>query len=110
MTTTVAAATANSAASTTQAVNNSASQQLAGNFNEFLQMLTTQLQNQDPLSPMDANSFTQELVEFSSVEQQINTNTNMQTMISLQQASTDLAGLQFRLRDILNRQPVARPA
>lgn len=95
MTTTVAAATANSAASTTQAVNNSASQQLAGNFNEFLQMLTTQLQNQDPLSPMDANSFTQELVEFSSVEQQINTNTNMQTLISLQQATTDLAGLQL---------------
>lgn len=95
MTTTAAAATANSAASTTQAVNSSASQQLAGNFDEFLQMLTTQLQNQDPLSPLDANSFTQELVQFSSVEQQINTNTNMQTLISLQQATTDLAGLQL---------------
>ena len=95
MTTTTAVSTANSATATAQAVNGSASQQLAGNFNEFLQMLTTQLQNQDPLSPMDANSFTQELVEFSSVEQQINTNTNMQTLISLQQATTDLAGLQL---------------
>jgi len=95
MTTSTAVPTANSAASTTQAVNSSASQQLAGNFDEFLQMLTTQLQNQDPLSPMDANSFTQELVQFASVEQQIDTNTNMQTLISLQQATTDLAGLQL---------------
>ncbi len=94
-TTTTTAATNNSAASTAAAVNSSASQQIAGNFDEFLQILTTQLQNQDPLDPMDTNSFTQELVEFASVEQQIDTNTNMQTLISLQQASTDLAGLQL---------------
>lgn len=85
--------TSNSAATTAVGINNTSSQQIAGNFDEFLQILTTQLQNQDPLSPMDANSFTQELVEFASVEQQIDTNTNMQTMISLQQATTDLAGL-----------------
>jgi flagellar basal-body rod modification protein FlgD len=72
-----------------------ASQQLAGNFDTFLQLLTTQLQNQDPLDPMDTNSFTQELVEFSSVEQQIDMNTNMQTMISLQQASSDVSALQL---------------
>ncbi len=95
MTTTTTTATSNSAASTAAAVNSSASQQIAGNFDEFLQILTTQLQNQDPLDPMDTNSFTQELVEFASVEQQIDTNTNMQTLISLQQASTDLAGLQL---------------
>jgi flagellar basal-body rod modification protein FlgD len=95
MTTTTNPVTSNSAAATAQGVNNTSSQQIAGNFDEFLQILTTQLQNQDPLSPMDANSFTQELVEFASVEQQIDTNTNMQTMISLQQATTDLAGLQL---------------
>jgi flagellar basal-body rod modification protein FlgD len=94
-TTTTTPVTTNSAATTAAAVNGTSSQQIAGNFDEFLQILTTQLQNQDPLSPMDANSFTQELVEFASVEQQIDTNTNMQTMISLQQASTDLAGLQL---------------
>ncbi len=94
-TTTTSSVTSNSAAATTQAVNSSASQQIAGNFDEFLQLLTTQLQNQDPLDPMDTNSFTQELVEFASVEQQIDTNTNMQTLISLQQATTDLAGLQL---------------
>ena len=66
-------------------------QQLSGNFDTFLQLLTTQLQNQDPLSPMDSNQFTQQLVEFSGVEQQINTNDNLQSLISLslsQQASS----------------------
>ena len=67
-----------------------ASQQLAGNFDTFLKLLTTQLQNQDPMSPMDSNEFTQQLVAFSSVEQQINTNDNLQSLIALslsQQAS-----------------------
>src|ERR1700734_3492026 len=61
---------------------NSAMDQLSGNFDTFLQLLTTQLQNQDPLDPMDSNQFTQQLVEFSQVEQQINTNTNLQTLIT----------------------------
>src|ERR1700734_2480669 len=61
---------------------NSAMDQLSGNFDTFLQLLTTQLQNQDPLSPMDSNQFTQQLVEFSQVEQQIDSNTNLQTLIS----------------------------
>jgi flagellar basal-body rod modification protein FlgD len=49
-------------ATTASASSNSASQQLAGNFNMFLQLLTTQLQNQDPLSPLDTDQFTQQLV------------------------------------------------
>jgi len=60
----------------------SAAQQLSGNFDTFLQLLTTQLKNQDPSSPMDTNQFTQQLVEYSQVEQQIDTNTNLQTLIS----------------------------
>ncbi len=63
----------------------SATQQLTGNMNTFLQLLTTQLQNQDPMNPMDSDQFTQQLVEYSQVEQQINTNSNLQTLISLQQ-------------------------
>jgi flagellar basal-body rod modification protein FlgD len=60
---------------------------LTSNFSDFLNLLMTQLQNQDPTSPMDANSFTSELVEFSSVEQQINTNSNLTTLIQLTQAA-----------------------
>src|SRR5690348_5297014 len=54
------------------------------NFNTFLTLLTTQLQNQDPLSPVDTRQFTQQLVGFSEVEQQINTNKNLQQLIQLQ--------------------------
>ncbi|HEX3995185.1 MAG TPA: flagellar hook capping FlgD N-terminal domain-containing protein [Acetobacteraceae bacterium] len=81
--TTTPAAAASAAAST--AANPLVS--LTSNFGDFLNLLMTQLQNQDPTSPMDANSFTNELVEFSSVEQQINTNTSLTTLIQLTQAA-----------------------
>ncbi|MFL5336616.1 MAG: flagellar hook capping FlgD N-terminal domain-containing protein, partial [Geminicoccaceae bacterium] len=42
--------------------------QIAGNFQQFLQLLTTQLKNQSPLDPLDTNQFTQQLVQFASVE------------------------------------------
>src|SRR5256885_7048159 len=65
-----------------------AMKQLTGNFSTFLTLLTTQLKNQDPMSPMDSSQFTQQLVMFSQVEQQINTNSNLQTLIALGQANT----------------------
>lgn len=93
--TTTAATTGSQSAAAAQATGSSASQQLAGNFDDFLQLLTTQLQNQDPLDPLDTNSFTQELVEFTSVEQQIDMNTNMQTLIALQQSTAATSALQL---------------
>ena len=63
------------------------------NFNTFLTLLTTQLQNQDPLSPMDTNTFTQQLVSFSEVEQQIDTNNNLQSLIQLQTANETVSAL-----------------
>ena len=71
------------------------SQSIAGNFNTFLQLLTTQLQNQDPLSPLDTTQFTQQLVEFASVQQQLNMNTNLQTLIAMQQTSEATSALQL---------------
>jgi flagellar basal-body rod modification protein FlgD len=59
---------------------------LASNFQDFLGMLMTQLKNQDPTSPMDANQFTSELVQFSSVQQQIDTNASMTQLIQLGQS------------------------
>lgn len=59
-----------------------AQKQLSGNFDTFLTLLTTQLKNQDPLNPTDSNQFTQQLVEFSQVEQQINTNDNLKSLIN----------------------------
>jgi flagellar basal-body rod modification protein FlgD len=70
-------------------------QQIAGNFQQFLQLLTTQLQNQDPLSPMDTNQFTQQLVAFAQVEQQLKTNTDLDQLVSLNKTSQATAALSF---------------
>lgn len=66
---------------------------LGSNLNTFLTLLTTQLQNQDPTSPMDTTQFTQQLVEFSGVEQQINTNKDLQTLIALQTSSEAMSAM-----------------
>ena len=57
--------------------------QLAEDFDDFLRLLTTQLQNQDPLSPLDTNEFTSQLVQFAGVEQQINMNQKLNDLVSL---------------------------
>jgi flagellar basal-body rod modification protein FlgD len=95
MVTTPTAAPSSSSATIGTAANANAASQLAGNFDEFLKLLTTQLQHQDPLSPLDPNQFTQELVQFSSVEQQIQTNTSLSTLISLQQNAQVTSALGF---------------
>ena len=67
-------------------------QKLSGNFNDFLKLLMTQLQNQDPTSPTDVNQFTSELVQFAGVEQQIDTNANLTKLIQLTQGNSMLQG------------------
>lgn len=64
---------------------------IAGNFDTFLQLLTTQLKNQNPLDPLDTNQFTQQLVQFSSVEQAIKTNDNLENLLRLQLSSATTA-------------------
>jgi flagellar basal-body rod modification protein FlgD len=70
----------------TSAANSNPLGTLSSNFSDFLNLLMTQLQNQDPTSPLDANQFTTELVQFSQVEQQINTNSSLGQLIQLTQA------------------------
>jgi flagellar basal-body rod modification protein FlgD len=83
MTTTSVAATTNAATTTSQSAKAAAG--LSQTYDTFLKLLTTQLKNQDPLSPMDSTKFTEQLVQYSSVEQQISQNKNLETMISLLQ-------------------------
>ena len=88
--------TAVSSTSTTSAsAASSASSVLASDFDTFLQLLTTQLKNQDPTDPMDANQFTEQLVQFSQVEQQINMNKNLETMIAMLQSQQSSANLSY---------------
>ncbi len=58
--------------------------QLAEDMDQFMTLLTTQLQNQDPLEPMKTEEFTQQLVQFAGVEQQINMNASLEQLIALQ--------------------------
>jgi flagellar basal-body rod modification protein FlgD len=61
----------------------SSSTQLSDNYDTFLQLLTTQLQHQSPLEPLDANKFTDQLVQYSAVEQQIKTNESLEDLKSI---------------------------
>ena len=79
---TAASATSSSASPSTNALTS-----LSSNFNSFLNLLLTQLKNQDPASPMDANTFTTELVQFSGVEQQITTNSSLTQLIQATQGN-----------------------
>jgi flagellar basal-body rod modification protein FlgD len=68
---------------------------LKSNFSQFLQLLTTQLKNQNPLDPLDTNQFTQQLVQFAQVEQQLKQNDQLATLVSLQKTAQSTAALGF---------------
>lgn len=89
---TVPSATANNAAA---GASNSANAALAGTFDTFLKLLTAQLQNQDPLSPMDSAKFTEQLVQYSQVEQQISTNTKLDSLASKMNTSSAMGALSY---------------
>ncbi len=55
---------------------------LAESFDTFLALLTVQLKNQDPLSPMDSNQFTQQIVQMTGVEQQLLTNDLLKSLVA----------------------------
>ena len=55
---------------------------IADNFQTFLTLLTTQLQNQNPLDPLDTNQFTQQLVQFAGVEQQMKANDQLTSLVA----------------------------
>ena len=81
MSASISAASANAATSTAQ------TPRLAGDFNTFLTLLTTQIKNQSPTDPLDTNQMTNQLVQFASVEQQISMNQNLQRLLALEQTS-----------------------
>ena len=72
-----------SASAATQSATEASQSGLSANYELFLSMLTTQIQNQDPLDPLDSAEYTNQLVQYSSVEQSIQTNRNLEEMISL---------------------------
>ena len=88
-------ATINSATSATASLTGVDQKTLASNFTSFLQLLTTQLKNQNPLDPLDTNQFTQQLVQFAQVEQQLKSNDQLATLVALQKTAQATAALDF---------------
>ncbi len=71
---------------TASAISNSRST-IADNFDTFLNILTTQLKNQNPLEPLDTNQFTQQLVQFAGVEQQLKSNEQLKALLALEKSA-----------------------
>ena len=68
---------------------------IADNFQTFLTLLTTQLQNQNPLDPLDTNQFTQQLVQFAGVEQQLKSNEQLKTLVAMQKSAAATEALVY---------------
>jgi flagellar basal-body rod modification protein FlgD len=101
--TSIAAAGAASAASNANPADSKA--RIANNFDQFLQLLTTQLKNQNPLDPLDTNQFTQQLVQFAGVEQQIKTNDNLSALLIANKTQTMTNALGFVGSNVTFRGP-----
>lgn len=97
--TTAVASTA--AATTSPAAVDTSNKALAATFDTFLKLLTSQLQNQDPLSPMDSAKFTEQLVQYSQVEQQIATNKKLDTLATQLGAGNSTGALSYLGRTAL---------
>jgi flagellar basal-body rod modification protein FlgD len=81
------AVTSAGSAAATAATGKTPPKGIAQNFDAFLLLLTTQLKNQSPLDPLDTNQFTQQLVQFASVEQQIKQNETLSALLTATKAS-----------------------
>jgi flagellar hook assembly protein FlgD len=82
----------NSASATQLSLNNGLAS-LADNFQGFLTLLTTQLKNQDPTSPLDTNQFTQQITQMTGVEQQLLSNQLLQQLVTAQGGVASAANL-----------------
>ena len=63
--------------------------------NQFLNILLTQMQNQNPLDPMDTKEFTGQLAQFSSLEQQINTNSKLDNLLTAIQSTASSSAFTY---------------
>lgn len=95
-----AASSLNTIATSTATQSEQSRKSLAGDLQQFLTLLTTQLKNQDPLSPMDSTEFTAQLAQFAAVEQGIQTNKNLESLLGLTKATQISTGVSYIGRTI----------
>lgn len=78
---------------------------LSADFNTFLKLLTAQLRNQDPLNPSDSTEFVAQLAQFSGVEQQVQTNSKLNSILEALSATSTGALAEWLGREV--RAPTA---
>lgn len=88
----ISGASSSAAAQTSTGVDNA---MIANNFQTFLQLLTTQLKNQNPLDPLDTNQFTQQLVQFAQVEQQMKSNDQLASLVAIEKSAQSTTALAY---------------
>ena len=89
-------------ASTDLTKSQKASASASANFDTFLQLLAAQLQNQDPLDPLDGTQFTEQIASFSAVEQQIATNSNLEKLLQNESFSQQSMAVGFIGKEVLS--------
>jgi flagellar basal-body rod modification protein FlgD len=87
MPTPIVSAAGTGSSTSTSSTSSTATTGIADNFQTFLTLLTTQLQNQNPLDPLDTNQFTQQLVQFAGVEQQLKSNEQLKALLALEKSA-----------------------
>jgi flagellar basal-body rod modification protein FlgD len=87
MPTTIKSAPGTGSSSSSSTASSTKTTGIADNFQTFLTLLTTQLQNQNPLDPLDTNQFTQQLVQFAGVEQQLRSNEQLKSLIEIEKSA-----------------------
>src|SRR5882757_8618099 len=95
MPTTVVSAPAATSSTSKTTTASTATTGIADNFQTFLTLLTTQLQNQNPLDPLDTNQFTAQLVQFAGVEQQLKSNDQLKSLIDIEKSAQATAALAY---------------
>lgn len=89
-----------SATTTLTTASSVAAEQVAVDFESFLILLTAQIQNQDPLSPMDSTDFVSQLAQLTQVEQSVQTNSNLEDIYAKLSASVALADVSLIGREV----------
>lgn len=83
------------AATATSTASAAMKQSIGMNKDDFLKLFITQLQNQDPLNPMDSTEYISQLAQLTQVEQAYNTNSNLQNILSALNGSSALSAVSF---------------
>lgn len=83
------------ATSTAKTSTSSASASTATAYNTFLTLLTTELKNQNPLDPTNTSEFTSELISLSGIEQQQQTNSTLNNVLSTLSAMNMSNGIAY---------------